>query len=131
MAQIVDLDVLVPEDVTFRFRGGDYTIPGDIDVEDTFRLLRLFNRSGELEDTVASLDEREQIEKEIRDALLDIFRQRDPDLAKLPFGVMALRHVLLEVLKAIGLEFVPAEGGADPPKPGPKKPRRSKPSPRS
>jgi hypothetical protein len=126
MPQIVELDELVPDDVVFRYKGTDYPIPGDIDVETTFRLLKLFQRAAEAEGST-DLDAREQVNIEVRDALLGLFQQRDPDLAELPFGVIAFRHVLSEVLQAMGLVFVAGDGeGEGPPtKPRPKTPRQS------
>lgn len=129
MTQIVDLDAIVPEDVTFSFRGKKYLLPGDLDVEHTYKLLRCFTAAGKAEQG-DDLGKRERAETQLRDALLELFRQRDPELAELPFGVKGLQIVLIEVLKAIGLEI--QSGGEGPPtKPGPKRSRPSKRSPRS
>jgi hypothetical protein len=131
LPQIVELDELVPDDIVFRFRGSEHSIPGDIDVETTFRLLKLFKRAAEVEES-GDLDASEKVNVEVRDALLGLFQQRDPDLAQLPFGVIAFRHVLSQVLQAIGLVFVSPEDEDDPPtKRGPKKSPRSSGSPRS
>jgi hypothetical protein len=126
VAQIIELDPLVPEDITFRFRGGEYSIPGDIDVETTFRLLKLFRRAADVEES-EDLDAKEKVNLEVRDALLDLFRQRDPDLAELPFGVIAFRHVLSEVLQAIGLVYVTPDE-EEPGTPTKRRPKRSPPS---
>jgi hypothetical protein len=130
MPQIVELDDLVPDDVVFRYRDKEHSIPGDIDVETTFRLLKLFKRAAEVEES-DDLDAKEQVNIEVRDALLGLFQQRDPDLAELPFGVIAFRHVLSEVLQAIGLVFVPEDGEGPPNEGPPTKPRPKTPRPSS
>jgi hypothetical protein len=120
VGQIRELDAVLPEDVEYHYQGKTYTLPGDIDVEHTYELLDLLQKAGAIEDAVeksgtVDFDIKRENDTKIRDALLALFRQRDPDLERLPFGVMGLRHVLTDVLVSIGFEFVPA-GGADPPR---------------
>lgn len=131
MPEIRDLDDLVPEDVEYRYRGKTYTLPGDIDVEHTYRLVKLLGKSGELEaaqfagETVFEekpiLEARQALDEQVANELLELFQQSDPELAALPFGVTAMRFVLVDVLKALGFEFVPVEDEARPPARSPAK----------
>lgn len=118
MARIIDLDAVVPEDIEFTYRGETYAIPGDIDVEQTFRIIRMFEEAQAAEANSAPIDERERLNLVIRDELLELFRVRNPDLADLPFGTIAYQHVLVTVLGQLGLQVV---GEPTPPEPRPKK----------
>lgn len=114
----IEMDELVPEDITFVFRGKEYVIDGDLDVDLTFDLTDLFIRYGQAE----ADGDRVEIRKtntEMRDKLLAAFQTRDPALTDLPFGVMAYRIVLGQVLTALGLQIVQE----DPPRPRTPAPR--------
>lgn len=114
MTRIVDLDALVPEDIEFQFRGEKYLIPGDIQMEDTFKLVRLYEAAVAAD--AGAIDERERANLATKAALDELFRVRQPDIQELPFGVMAYRHILAEVLELLGFQIV----DETPPEPRPK-----------
>ena len=137
MPEIVDLRDLVPDDIVFVLPGDrEYRIPGDIDVDNAFRLLKLLVDLTEAQaseaaakrrvdrtaaDTEATVDEIEAAEAELAEALeqsgagaerageelrrvlLELLQIRQPDLDRLPFGIVACQHVTGEVLRRIGL----------------------------
>lgn len=137
MPEIVDLRDLVPDDIVFVLPGDrEYRIPGDIDVDNAFRLLKLLvdlteaqaveaaarrrvERTAadkdatvdEVEDAEAELAEAlersgagaERAGEELRRVLLELLKIRQPDLDRLPFGIVACQHVTGEVLRRIGL----------------------------
>lgn len=124
MTQIVDLDELVPEDITFSYRKQDYTIPGDLKTGDTLNLYALLIRLANAE-AKGSASELKRIISQCETALLPIFQIHHPEMETLPFGAAGLGVVLRKVLELIGLlEVGPA---ADPPLPAPpnRKQRRS------
>lgn len=104
-----DLDELVPEDLEITYRGAVYTLPGDLASEDAFRLVRYRNLIGE-SDTVAAQEKNVQ---QIMSFLLDMLRQRSPDLDACPFGVFGSMKVVARYLEHIGLEVSDAEQGED------------------
>lgn len=135
MPEIVDLRELVPDDIVFVLPGDrEYRIPGDIDVDSAFRLLKLLvdlteaqaaeaaaKRRLERAETDGAVDEIEDAEAELAEALetsgqgaeragqelrrvlLELLQIRQPDLDRLPFGIVACQHVTGEVLRRIGL----------------------------
>ena len=114
----IELDGIVPEDLTFVFRGDEFTIDGDIDVEKTFDLIDVYQRAVVIDsDPNAEVADQRKVNIEMRDKLLALFQARDPELTTLPFGTIAYRHVLAEVLQSVGLQIVQV----DPPKPKPEK----------
>jgi hypothetical protein len=116
MARIIDLDAVVPEDIEFNYRGDTFAIPGDIDVEQTFRIIRMFEEAQTAEEEGASLDVRERLNLIVRDELLALFQVRDPELIELPFGTIAYQHVLVTVLTQLGLQVMSPEA-VNPPTP--------------
>ena len=77
---IVDLDIVVPENLPVRIRGEIYELPGDIPIPDFVEIERL----------VKSLDEGEGNLQALYDKILDLFRIEQPDLEKLPIGARQL-----------------------------------------
>jgi hypothetical protein len=126
VAEIVDLDAVVPEDIVFKLAGKQYPIPGDLETEQVFKLMRLFaglKVSGNLAGV-------ERSAKQLEAGLLDLFQVRQPDLERLPFGATSLRTVTVRVLQLLGVDV----GGPQPdplPEPTPKKPKRAVPKSRS
>lgn len=135
MAQVIDLNVLVPDDICFRYGDppADYAVPGDLDTDSVLRLFKLF---GELIENAAldkletattdddtELDEEtRRISDRMKTDLLAIFQIRQPELTSLPFGAMSTRIVLRTILEQLGVLATP--GGADdadPPRPARKK----------
>lgn len=102
MPEIVDIDALVPDDVVFRYRQQEYTIPGDLKVGDTLELYALLQRlaHAEAKGTAAEL---KRILGQCEAALLPIFKVHQPDMVELPFGAAGLGAVLRRVLELIGM----------------------------
>ena len=124
MARVINLDEIVPEDIEFSFRGENYAIPGDIDVDTTFDLVGIFGRFAEAE-AAGDTEAMRAVNKELEGKLLRLFQLKDPGLESLPFGVIGYRHVLQAVLEAVGLQIVEGDPTPAPaPKPGPR-PRSS------
>jgi hypothetical protein len=108
-SEIVNLDELIPDDLTIRVGGQDYELPGDIDTETTFKLDKLMRKLGEAETKVASADvtdeDRETAEKltlEAQEIVLELFRIKQPDMEKLPFGARGFSQVLARILMRLG-----------------------------
>ena len=119
MPEIVDLDELVPDDITFRYRGADYTIPGDLKTGVTLELYALLTRLAKAE-AKGGAAELKRIIGQAERAMLPVFQVHQPDMVELPFGAAGLSHVLRRVLVLIGLLEIPGEGdGVDPPTPAP------------
>lgn len=100
--EIVDLDELVPDDIAFKYRGKEWTIPGDLRTDQTLELYALLHRlaGAEAKGTAAEL---KRIIGQTEKALLPIFQVHHPELTELPFGAAGLGHVLRTVLSLIGL----------------------------
>jgi hypothetical protein len=112
MPRIIDLDALVPEDLEFRYRGESYLVPGDIDGEAAWGLVKLYQEGLAAQEKGSS--EQQAADALIQQALLALFRVRQPDLERLPFGLRGSAVVLAEVLVLLGFEIV------SPPTPRPK-----------
>ena len=155
--RIVNLDELVPEEITFRWKGADYRLPGDIDTETTFTLQQLLVEMGEAEAAVlqASADgldakngaqgkrassamvaaqgRQRRVTAKVEKEILRLFQTNHPDMEKLPFGVVGFTIVLTYVLTELG--FGEMEQDPTPPPPNrqtrraAKKTARSTPSP--
>lgn len=124
MVQVVDLDELLPEDITVRVRGTGYQLPGDMDVEQVFRLFELYLALSKIEsdDPAAMFAEVKGRFGDINAELLDLFKIRQPDLEKLPFGIRGIGAMLRLVLEQLGLKITET----DPPTPSPR-PKRTTP----
>lgn len=115
MPEIVDLDALVPEDIVFKYRQTEYTIPGDLRTGQTLELYALLTRLARAE-AKGGAGELKRIIEQCEAALLPIFQVNQPDMTELPFGAAGLGHVLRRVLELIGmLESIPAGEVANPP----------------
>lgn len=127
--QIVELDDLVPDAIDFRYQGKSYVLPGDITVETTFRLQKMLTALGEAEADPKKADEQEKLTLEVEQQLLELFRQKDPELESLPFGVVGFSYVLSHLLAKLGF----GSDGVDPRKAEPtkRKPQDRKKSQRS
>ena len=125
MAEIHDLDELVPEDITFRYRREEYTIPGDLRTGDTLELFALLQRLA-LAEAKGTPAELKRIIAQTEAALLPIFQVHQPQMEQLPFGAAGLGAVLRKVLELIGLlEVGPA---VDPPNRATRRRARSTPT---
>lgn len=133
MGEIVDLRDFVPDDITFVFNDGEWSIPGDIDSGTVWELYTLLldvadlNLDEEQPSTAAArreLGKIRKIDSRIQDILLRLFQARHPDLEALPLGTRASRLVTQELLRQVGflVEPEPEEEPAGDPTTG--KPRR-------
>ena len=107
MAEIIDLDALVPPDIIFKYQGRDFTLPGDISTEAVFGLFRMYQelQTAQTEESEDQAEELTRIVNRILDMLLGLFKVRDPKLeGPLPFGVKALPIVMQNVLERLGVE---------------------------
>jgi hypothetical protein len=102
MPEIIDLDELVPDDITFKYKGNEWTIPGDLKTGQTLELYSLLTKLARTEAT-GGAGELQRIIGRCETALLPIFQVHHPDLAELPFGAAGLAHVMRTVLSLIGL----------------------------
>lgn len=124
MAQIVDLNELVPQDITLRYGSPpvDYVFPGDIGTATVFRLFEMRQALAAIEgkdpaEIVASMKQKfGDIDKE----LLALFRLRNPKMTELPFGIRSTGAILAIVLGQLGLTVTEE----NPPKPA-SKPKRA------
>lgn len=116
MAEVINLDELVPEDIEFRYRGETYTLPGDLSVEDVFRMFELFQTFASTQGKGKPEDAMKAVETLLAE-LLRLFQVRDPDLeGPLPFGVKALPIIMQKLLGQLGINV-----SADDPPPSPPK----------
>jgi len=137
---VVDLDVLVPEEIVFKFKGAEYRLPGDIDVETTFTLQTLVVEMAQSEEEVAraniqrlqavkeqaikradtavraAVERQRRVTMKTEAEILELFKVNHPDLAKLPFGSTGFQHVLSHVLIKLGFGLGDDEPEQDPPK---------------
>jgi hypothetical protein len=127
----IDLDDLVPTDITVRVRGEEYQLPGDVPVPEYLALTRL---AGEIVD---GSENPEQAVVDLHDRLLALFQVHQPDLTELPVGPRALLPLVFRYLDAPAEEEAdtadpsPADGtttkpAGDPPQTPTTPPRRSK-----
>lgn len=101
MAEI-NLDELIPEDLVFKYQGEAYAIPGDLDVDVAMRLFKMLQDQAKAEQTGDS-KETERNLKQSRAFLLELFRERSPELDRLPFGINSTPVVIIEILKFLGV----------------------------
>lgn len=115
---IVDLDELVPADIVFKYRGGEYRLPGDPSQETVLELIRDYRDllAAEQADDEATI---EKVGKRSQGTLLKLFQEEDSAMTELPFGTFARQHVVRAVLTTLGLlvEVTPP----DPPRPQPRR----------
>lgn len=120
----IDLDQVVPEDITFKYRGADYVLDGDLDTEDVLILARLLDQAQTAE-TAGDLAAVQKLNPKIKQELLRLFQVKDPKLEALPFGAVAYQHVIAEVLKLMGFVLVEEDPPAPTPAPNRSQRRRS------
>lgn len=107
MANIVNLDELVPEDIVFEFREKQYVVPGDLDTETVFKVfqhLRSLYDSRPEDGSPMTEEAVKQAAASLEDLLISIFQIRDPSLrGPLPFGARAMGIVTEKILAALGI----------------------------
>lgn len=136
MAELIDMDALVPEDLEIKYRGQTYVFPGDIDVHTTFVLQDLLDAFIAAEASIldgtptkAQKDAYKQAVIATEKELTALLRERDQEIEKFPFGATGFRVLLLQILMKLGFSF--AETAAPLEKrtvPKTKRTSRSKPS---
>lgn len=128
MAEVVNLDEILPDSIELVWKGQTYVLPGDIDVETTFELQQLLVDLGRAEEATLAADpesdERQEavdlqrsVSLKIEKVLLRLLQVNHPELEKLPFGIAGFQYVLGLVFAKLG--FL-TEDEPDPPKPAPK-----------
>lgn len=106
MAQIINLNELVPEDIIIQYGTPivDYRLPGDMDVEAVFRLFEMFRALSVTEgDGDEVFDQLKTRFGDIRLELLRLFQQRQPELTELPFGIRGTGALLRVILGQLGV----------------------------
>lgn len=98
----VNLDDLLPEDLTINYRGDKYVVPGDLDVDTATTLFRTLKEQAAAEDGEDDETTAERVAAS-RAFLLELFRIRQPNLESLPFGVKGTAHVILAILRHLGV----------------------------
>lgn len=138
MAEIIDMDVLVPKDLEISYRDKTYRFPGDIDVETTFVLQELLEAFIAAEEPIITgsptRPQRATYKKAtlaVEKELTALLRVRDEQIEKFPFGAVGFKVLLIQVLVKLGFGFS-GLGEEPPPLPKPqtgrKRTSRSKPS---
>lgn len=95
MPRYIDLDDLIPQDITVRIGGEEFLLPGDVPVPDYLELQRL---SAGIVD--GDTDDPEGTVVALHDRLLDLFRVHQPDMDVLPVGPRALLPLVFRYLDA-------------------------------
>ena len=129
MAEIINLDDFIPEDIELVYKGESFFIPGDLDTEIVLKVFDTFRSALALSSSVEETDTKdiERTAKRLNDLLLSIFQIRNPELDGLPFGSVATPIVVQKLLKSLGVDLT-REEVPDPPKPAPSRSPRKKPS---
>lgn len=110
MTRIIDLDTLVPDDVDVVVNGETFRLPGDIPVETMLQVEAATQRLN----TVTDQEEGQDALGGLYDAVLDLFRIRQPDLDSVPIG-------LKQCVLLIGQLYAVEDSAPDPPRPAPKR----------
>lgn len=138
---VINLDELVPRTMVFELHGEQWLVPGDIDVETTFRIQRLLldmadaeanvlaaqlealeaEAEGKPEDaaplrktSIEAFDAQAKVTLEMEQEILGLFQVHQPELEKLPFGASAFQGVLAHVLAHLGFGEEEDEQSEDP-----------------
>lgn len=117
MAQkIIDLDAAVPSSMGVRINGKVYEVPGDIPIPQFLEIERL----------TRALDSPEEGEggrtlEQLYEVVLDLFREKDPDIEDLPIGPHRLGALVVQLYSGAADADAGDEGDGD----RPTRPRRS------
>jgi hypothetical protein len=125
-SNVVNLDEIVGTDIEFIFGGETYVFPGDPSTESVFGFIDLYSDLLDAQQKAASAAEGEgglagdttEIKKlldKVRGGLLEMFRERHPELDELPFGHKSTMLVMQHALRQLGVTVPDAP--ADPPAP--------------
>jgi len=108
MAEIINIDDLIPPDIELQYRGASYTIPGDLDTETVLRVFETFRQVLALSSAGAGEVKTADIKKAsetLRDLLLGVFQIRNPELTSLPFGSTSTPIVVQHLLRSLGVDL--------------------------
>lgn len=109
MAEIIQLDELVPDDITFVYRSKEYYVPGDLDTETVFRVFKYLREVVDLRTEDGGPMDEASVQRSatrLEELLLSVFQIRDPDLrGPLPFGARSLPIITAKLLEAIGINL--------------------------
>lgn len=97
--EIIDLDELVSPPKKVRIQGNVYTLPSELPVELYLRLRVAEQAYAEAQENGEEVDENQRVE-ELHDLLLELFREHQPDLEKLPGGLIQLFTIIPRVYGA-------------------------------
>lgn len=130
-SNVTNLDELVGGDHTFIYRDKEYRIPGDPATSTVFEFLKLYDdlqaaqeKAAKAGETAGLAGERADIEKlilAIREKLLILFKELQPDMVDLPFGHTGTMLVLRAVLGLLGVTMQETEPDPQVPTPTPKR----------
>lgn len=103
MGQIVDLDELLGDDKQVRLAGKLYALPPDLPVELYLRIVRYGQQHPDATEA--------EVTEALYEALLDLFRYKQPNLKSLP---VSMKHLAIAVGRIYG-DQEPDEGTSVPP----------------
>lgn len=110
MSDAFDLDQFAPPPVRFKLDGHVYTVSGDVDVDRVARMLRVetaIEEADGIEETVAAV-------REGRELLLEMIRERDPDVDEISIGSQALLVTFALILHGSSVAAAVAEAISQP-----------------
>lgn len=119
MGKIIDIDALLPDDTTIRWRGREWQIPGDISVE---RILALQKRAQQLVGSAQAGDQEavEAAYQGLADEVAGVLAERQPEDAQgLKFGIREVNLLAGVIVSAAsGQDLKAAEPSAQETDPG-------------
>jgi hypothetical protein len=102
--RIIDLDTVVPDDITVILHGQEYLLPGDVPVPDWLEISKATDR----------IDTDPAAGQELYDLVLELFRLRQPELESIPLGARQMMTLVFGLYDTDTPEEAEEEG--DPPR---------------
>jgi len=137
MAKLIRLNEVLPQDLEVEIEVAGklqrFVLPGDLTTVQIFGLIELFQealKAEEVEDTAAQIVAMRDAAAKLDTYLLDLFKERQPDMERLPFGRVGSRALVAEILTNFGFSMLGPDTPDDEPDPTPGKPKPKR-SPRS
>lgn len=128
MARIVKLAEILPEDIAFEMPGGQrFLFPGDPPLDLILKIASLYERAENADEESAQVGI--DVLQELDNELVALLRMRDDTITSSPFGVVAVQHVVAELLTAYN--FGEAAEDVNPPNRAARRSTRSNGSPSS
>lgn len=106
----VNLDELLPEPTVYMVDGQTYTLAADLPIDLTVELIRAIGEAGDAE-AKGDLDAIRATNDRLAELVLAAFQVSDPELEALPFGIVAYRVIVGQLLAQLGV-LIEADGGA-------------------